>query len=318
MAESDAPAYDTPPDARPLAGLAAPPAPEPWMEAAIAQRPEVLSVEVQGAAIEVLRWGETGKSGLLFIHGGVAHGHWWDHVAPLFTATHSCAALSLSGMGNSGWREDYFHDLYAEEVVAVAQAAGLFDNGAKPMLVGHSFGGLVSVHALTRFGERFSGGVIVDPPVIPLERRLLQERRRDRRHLDYADPAELVSRFRLIPDEPATQPYLLHHVARSGVVQREGGWQWAFDPNVWGKTDPARGHPDFAAVADRIAVIRAEDSKVVGPDSAAALREALGPDTPFVEIPGAGHHVMLNQPLAFVSALRAILACWPPAKGAPA
>lgn len=315
MPESDAPAYDTPPDVRPLTGGDVP-EPELWMAEALAQRPESTTVAVQSCPLEVLTWGakeeRAGRPGLLFIHGGVAHAHWWDHVAPLFTATHACAAFSLSGMGNSGWREDYYHDLYAEEAVAAAEAAGLFDGEAKPMLVGHSFGGLVSVHTLTLHGDRFAGGVIVDPPVIPLERRLLQERRRDRRHVSYENPDALVSRFRLIPDEPATQPYLLHHVARTGVVERDGGWQWAFDPNVWGKTDPARGHPDFAAAAHRIAVIRAAESKVVGPDSAATLRGWLGPETPFVEIPGAGHHVMLNQPLAFVAALRAILACWRP------
>jgi pimeloyl-ACP methyl ester carboxylesterase len=34
-------------------------------------------------------------------------------------------------------------------------------------------------------------------------------------------------------------------------------------------------------------------------------------DTPKIEIPDAEHHVMIDQPLAFVAALRGLLAGWP-------
>jgi pimeloyl-ACP methyl ester carboxylesterase len=33
--------------------------------------------------------------------------------------------------------------------------------------------------------------------------------------------------------------------------------------------------------------------------------------TPFIEIPEAEHHVLLDQPLALISALRALFAAWP-------
>jgi hypothetical protein len=36
----------------------------------------------------------------------------------------------------------------------------------------------------------------------------------------------------------------------------------------------------------------------------------LGRSAPVVEIPQARHHIMLDQPLALVSALRALLADW--------
>ncbi len=300
---------------RPLAAYAGErPAAEPWMLRALETPGDRTTVEVQGAEIELLTWGERGRPGLLFVHGGVAHARWWDFTAPFFSERYSCTALSLSGMGGSGWREEYAHDLYAEEVVAACQATGLFEEGRKPVLVGHSFGGLVTVQTLERHGDRFAGGVVVDAPLIPLEKRLLQERRRDRAHLPRPTLADAIGRFRLLPDEPAVHPFILDHVARNGVSEGEGGFSWSFDPNVWGKMNPWRGHPDFSAVAGRVAFIRGENSTVVGPDSAAGLRGVLGPDSPFVEIPEAWHHVMLNRPLAFVSALRAILQSWPPAR----
>jgi pimeloyl-ACP methyl ester carboxylesterase len=38
---------------------------------------------------------------------------------------------------------------------------------------------------------------------------------------------------------------------------------------------------------------------------------ALAPTAPVVIIPEAEHHVMIDQPLAFVTALRGLLAGWP-------
>jgi pimeloyl-ACP methyl ester carboxylesterase len=40
----------------------------------------------------------------------------------------------------------------------------------------------------------------------------------------------------------------------------------------------------------------------------------IAPGSPYVEIPEAEHQVMIDQPLAFVAGLRALLAAWPAAK----
>jgi pimeloyl-ACP methyl ester carboxylesterase len=45
----------------------------------------------------------------------------------------------------------------------------------------------------------------------------------------------------------------------------------------------------------------------------ADLRTAPSPipsDTPLIEVPEAHHHIMIDQPLALVSAIRALLAAW--------
>jgi pimeloyl-ACP methyl ester carboxylesterase len=40
------------------------------------------------------------------------------------------------------------------------------------------------------------------------------------------------------------------------------------------------------------------------------MSSLLGPSAPIVEVPEAQHHVMLDQPLAFVAALRTLLQSW--------
>jgi pimeloyl-ACP methyl ester carboxylesterase len=40
------------------------------------------------------------------------------------------------------------------------------------------------------------------------------------------------------------------------------------------------------------------------------MSSLMGPRAPVVEVPEARHHVMLDQPLAFVAALRMLLDSW--------
>jgi pimeloyl-ACP methyl ester carboxylesterase len=46
------------------------------------------------------------------------------------------------------------------------------------------------------------------------------------------------------------------------------------------------------------------------PGSADYVRELGGTDIPIVAVPEARHHLMLDQPLAFVTALRTIVEIW--------
>ena len=45
-------------------------------------------------------------------------------------------------------------------------------------------------------------------------------------------------------------------------------------------------------------------------DMAGRLRARLGQPVPIAELPAAGHHVLLDEPLSLVAALRTLLANW--------
>src|SRR5580658_2993680 len=137
------PTPDLPPEiASPLAPFAGakPPAPA-WFNDVIAKEPERSFVTVEGAKIELLTWGEVAKPGLILVHGNSAHADWWSFIAPFLADEYRVAALSLSGMGGSDWRETYSFETYASEIHACAQAAGLYESEVKPVYIGHSFGG---------------------------------------------------------------------------------------------------------------------------------------------------------------------------------
>ncbi len=295
---------------------AVPPAPD-WFTAAVADTPERSTVTVAGAAIEVLTWGERGQPGLLFLHGNGAHAGWWRFVAPFFARTHRVAACSWSGMGGSDHRPAYTLDGFVDEIFAVIAATGLSDAGP-PKVVAHSFGGFPMMAAAATRGAEFAAAVIVDTPFRnPGERGHRPPNATDRPHRVYPDLPAALARFRFAPPQGCANPFIADAIARESLVEVAGeggsGWTWRFDPFLWtrfvvGDTIELLGRPRCP-----VALVWGERSALMPPDRVAAMRAVLPPGTPAVAIPDADHHVMVDQPLAFVAALRALFAAWPPA-----
>src|SRR6202050_1049754 len=59
-----------------------------------------------GLALNCLDYGGEGKCPLLFLHGGSAHAHWWDFVAPAFAGDFHALALDQRGHGESDWADE--------------------------------------------------------------------------------------------------------------------------------------------------------------------------------------------------------------------
>jgi pimeloyl-ACP methyl ester carboxylesterase len=241
----------------------------------------------------------------VLVHGGAAHSRWWDHIAPLLTDGWRVVAVDLSGHGDSDRRDHYSLDTWAREVLAVVAEAG---SAAASVVIGHSMGGLVTLRLATLAGSQIAGAVAIDSPVRDMapEDRAARQRRAFGPLRVYPTPEAAVARFRPIPDQP-TLDYIADHVAATSVRPAEGGWTWKFDPNVF-----ARDHltPELLTRLEcRVALFRAEHG-LVSPQQGEVLYDRLGRVAPVIEIPVAGHHIMLDQPVALVAALRTLLADW--------
>jgi hypothetical protein len=57
------------------------------------------SFAVAGLTLRALEWGASGRPALCFLHGGSAHAHWFDAVAPAFAGRHH--VLSVDQRGHS-------------------------------------------------------------------------------------------------------------------------------------------------------------------------------------------------------------------------
>lgn len=291
-----------------------PPAPE-WFELAVNFPREEHVITLGGYKVHFQTWGQRGKPGLLFVHGNGAHAHWWDFIAPAFAEDYFIAALTFSGMGDSDWRKSYTMEDFVAQPLAIAEAAGLFENPAKPIMVSHSFGGFVSVGAAADYGDRFAQIIIVDSPVVRPEgyEGPKGPPRRNRPNKLYPSLTAALARFRLAPPQPCENHYAMDYIARHSLkeVTDEAGnpaWVWKFDPDIW-------KHFEFKLPAEEMLkaskcplhFVRGASSALVVDAVFEKLATIVPDGTQFVSIEGANHHVMLDKPLEFIEVIKGLI-----------
>lgn len=300
----------------PLAGFGGAPPPAPaWFTAALADLPERLEVKVQGAPVEALAWGRRGDPGLLLLHGNGAHADWYAHIGPLLKAGRRVVAMSFSGMGGSGWRTGYSVAQWADEILAVAEATGLYQAAVLPTVAGHSFGGFPLMHAADVHGHRLAHAVIVDTPARP-PARVGHERHRN--HAPRADAmrsarvypslTEALLRFRLMPPQACEHPFVADLIARRGLKQVSGpdgapGWVWRFDPYLFRHFEFGRPYSHLRRARCPVTLVRGGRSRLLSAEAQRRMAEYAPPGTALLELPDADHHVMLDQPQAFAALL---------------
>lgn len=282
-----------------------------WFLRALAIPQTDIEVRVDGCTIHALACGMPGARGLVFVHGGGAHAHWWTHVAASFSQDFRVISLDLSGHGDSGHRSRYSLEQWTEEVMAVATAGQI--NGP-PVVIGHSMGGFVTIATAARHADLVSGAIVCDSPVTEPDPEIGAYRLREAfgRPRIYASVEEAVKHFRTVPAQEHYLDYVIDHVARRSVRSVPDGWQWKFDREVFAQFGGGlRGValPYLSRVRCRLALLRSEHGLVTA-DIGRSMYDELGRVTPVIEIPEAGHHAMLDQPLILLTALRTLLADW--------
>ena len=304
------------------------PAPAPaWFEEALSAPMEQGEVEVDGASVAWLAWGARNHPTLLLVHGGAAHARWWTAIAPSLARDHRVVALDLSGHGDSAHREVYAAEQWAEEILAVAADAG---GTGRPLVVGHSMGGFVTIVLAATHGPRLAGAVVLDAPVRRPDPESEEGRggRMFRAPKTYPDLDTAVEHFHLVPPQPCENAWLVDHVGRQSLRETEQGWTWKFDPRVFtarmGPSMPSQFGPQLARAGCRMAIVNGERSAIVDADVRAHMSELLSQapaaaaGVPVLDVPFAHHHLLLDQPLAVVTAIRGVIAAWEPVGRAPA
>lgn len=281
-----------------------------WFESAIAKPYSSQQVDIDGCPIHYQSWGQQGKPGLLLVHGSGAHSHWWDFIAPLFSDHFHVVAYDLSGMGDSGHRNEYTPESYASELAELTDAVGF---ASKPVLLGHSFGARVVFKALQSYPHRFAGAILADAPFRPPGHEFeLQKRGQQtaKPHRMYDSFAAAKSRFRLFPEQPCDNAYIVEHIAKHSIKETAGGWCWKFDPKVYSRFDyaslfaiqPTAGDKILAMIYGENSSLYIEKTRVYNEE----LFESLGLPAP-IPLAHAHHHLLLDQPLAFVDTVKDVL-----------
>lgn len=281
-------------------------APE-WFWDAVDTKPESGFVEVEEVDINFLYWSDPGNPGLLFVHGHNAHAHWWDFIAPAYKDDYQTVAIDLSGMGDSDHRDEYSADTYASEILAVADKNEMLQN---TILVAHSFGGMMALRTVASYASRFKGLILLDSGVKHPDDERPRDVERWSQPKVYPDLDVARSRFRLQPPQQCANEYLVQHIARNSIEHIDEGFVWKFDEELNSRMQATADiEQDLRSLTCKIALIYGDNSEYFSAKSAAYMKE-LQPTLEVYELADAQHHLFLDQPIAFMKQLGAILDGW--------
>ncbi len=256
-----------------------------------------------GIRLHCLHWkpsidtGVEPENPILLLHGGGANAHWWDHLAGGMATRRHVYALDFRGHGDSEHPEKRFVGAFNTDLEAMLSWLGRED----VILIGHSLGAGVVLDHASRFAAT-RGIVLVDlargaKPGSGRRTRLALALRRT-----YATRDEAIDRFRFFPDASHADEKIRVYIAeRSVQLEPDGRFGYKFDPGWF--TLPSRPRPDLARVHCPSLLVRGAESALLSNEAAVDLVAQLAIGR-LVEIPEAGHHVLIDQPDRLLAALQ--------------
>ena len=263
------------------------------------------SFHVNGLTLRGLEWGRRGAPALCFLHGGSAHAHWFDLVAPALADRYHVISLDQRGHGESDWPPPspdgsaYATQNFVSDLLGLMDALGWREMA----LCGHSMGGHNAMALAAWHPERVRALAVVDSrPSIPLDRLDLMHRRGHRGPRRHETLESAVKSFRLLPRDTVASPALMDHLGRMGIVERDGRFLYRFDPDANGGRLPVDVLPLLSRITAPTLLVRGEHSTVLPPELASEMISRI-PRGRLEEIKDSYHHLVLDQPAAFTALL---------------
>jgi esterase len=270
-------------------------------------------VEVHGLNLHLLDWGSGGKPPMLCIHGAAQNAHMWDFTALAFCDEYHIVAIDQRGHGDSQWASDhdYSREAYRSDIAGTIDALGF----ESPILVGLSMGGSNAIAYTAANAESVRALIVVDVGPEPSHR----GKGAVNTFVTQSDVLDSIEDFvqRVIEYSPFRPEWQirssLHHSLRQ---LPDGRWTWKYDPylrdpvrrasQASARPDPASRWRMWEAIRCPILLVRGERSNMLGADVAARMIER-NPNSRLIEIPGAGHRVPGDNPVAFEQGVREFL-----------
>ena len=273
-----------------------------WFNQALDKEHTSKFVEVNGACIEYMEWGNPENQSVIMLHGTNAHAHWFKFIGSILSDNYHFVVMSFSGMGGSDWRSFYTRDTFVDDVWGVVKATGM----ENPIVVGHSFGGMVSLITASKHSQDMSGLLLVDFVVNkPEEHHEWYEGRAPARPPRIVkEREELIKRFRLMPPQQCINQYLVDYIADHSIRETEKGWAWTFDPSAYDGLIIGSDHSKLLSeLSCPVGFYYGEHTIEFKEGELKTMKDLLPEDSPIFGLKDAQHHLMLDQPLPFIENL---------------
>jgi pimeloyl-ACP methyl ester carboxylesterase len=258
------------------------------------------SITVNGLGLHYLEWGDARSLPVVLLHGTRGHAHLWEAVATRLASRFRVLALDLRGHGDSARPAPpaYHINDYANDVRAVVSALDL----SPFVLVGHSMGAQVAMLLAGTGGLPLGGLAILDieadPPPYQAE------------HVSAAG-AKPARSFATLEEAIAAEARVFAGVSAERARELAGfnvrplpggGFEAKNDREAMRQYEQVNLLPMLAHIACPILLLRGSESTVTRHEAAEAMQRAM-PRGRLLEIPGAGHQLIVEQPVAAARAL---------------
>ena len=264
------------------------------------------TASLNGLDFHFLDWGSKDRPPLLLLHGGAQTAHSWDEVAPDLARDHHVLALDQRGHGDTGWARDgrYRRDDFVADILAFLDDRGW----PAATIMALSLGGLNAIAFGATHSERVRGLVVVDvtPTISAAGGKAIAAQLALREFASFEEAVARAQAFNPLRSAENIRERLRHALR----PLPDGRWAYKFDPGIGG----GGLETDFERLWDQVRELRCPTLLVRGAQSAILSREAAArfvrelPGSTVIEVPGAGHSVMGDNPQGFVAAVRPFLA----------
>jgi esterase len=268
------------------------------------------TIDLCGRRFHYTEWGAPTSPALVMLHGVTGHARTWDDEAAALATRYRVLALDQRGHGDSEPATDCDYTVAAmsADLDAFADALDL----ASVSIVGLSMGGRVAIAFAGQAPGRVDRLVIVDIGPDISEAGLLRVGTLMAKSPELFTSLEHALAFHRVTNPLYTEAMLLHRV-QHGTKPVEGGFTWKYDRGLreavrsgtW--RDPIDLWPLWRDIACPILLVRGGDSDVLSAETAKRMLDE-NPNTRLAEVPGAGHTVPGDQPIAFRTLLDDFLA----------
>lgn len=241
--------------------------------------------ETNGITLRYLRTGGSGPA-LVLLHGLMGSGACWTHLARTLEGEFDLVMPDARGHGGSSAPpHGYRYEDHADDVVGLIRRLGL----SRPVLLGHSMGGMTAALVASRGAGDLRGLILVDPTFLSpaIQREVRDSDVGDQHRRALALPrSDLVAQARA--RHPRRSPDLIELQAAARLETRMAAFDVLTPPSpAYRAVVRAIGVPSLLVIGDR--------SPVITPPSARELQD-LNPRLRIAQVPDASHGLPFDQP----------------------
>lgn len=255
--------------------------------------------------LHLLEWGAEDAPALVLLHGGNQSAHSWDLVSLHLADRFRIIALDQRGHGDSEWARDaaYGPEEMARDALGLIAAEGL----ERPIVMGHSMGGMVTMRLAALRPELPRAAVLVDVGPEVSQRGAEAIRNFVTRNAEFDDLEEFIDR--VAEYDPFRSREHMERTARYNLLRRSDGRYVAKSDRLLHDPEFRRRRPDrrrdaaegFRAFAGPTLVVRGERSNILEAGAAARFAESL-PNARLAEVADCGHNVHSQNTAGFLEA----------------